>query len=92
MALTMHPTFTELSREQRRQEIERGKERYRAQLDVHFAYLDQYNKRTALVAGTEGNARVHALTDAKLAEDQTREAHRKLNRLRSELEWMIDHE
>lgn len=92
MALTMHPTFTELPREKRQQEIERGRERYNAQIDVHFAFLDQLHKRKATIAGTEGQARIHALTDAYLAEEQTNEANRKLNRLRNELEWMIDHE
>lgn len=92
MALTMHPTFTELPREKRQQEIERGRERYNAQIDVHFAFLDQLHKRKDRVAGTEGTERVHALTDVYLAEEQTNEANRKLTRLRAELEWMIDHE
>lgn len=92
MAMTIHPTFTELPRELRRQEINRACERYNAQAEVHFAFLDQFNKRSALIAGTTGTDRVHALTDAYLAEEQTREAYRKLNRLRAELDWMIEHE
>lgn len=92
MAMTIHPTFTELPRETRRLEIQRGSERYSAQAEVHFAFLDQLNKRQALIEGTTGTDRVHALTDAYLAEEQTREAYRKLNRLRAELDWMIEHE
>ncbi|MFF5793952.1 hypothetical protein ACFY5D_18060 [Paeniglutamicibacter sp. NPDC012692] len=92
MALELHPTFTELPRERRREEVERGRARYRAQVEVHHAFRDQYTKRQALIEGTAGPARVHAITDALLAEEQTREAHRKLTRLHAELEWMTKHE